>query len=247
MNWLVELTEVSRVYDGGARTVALDNVTLQIEPGEFTAVMGPSGSGKSTLLNIVAGLDRATSGRVVIEGRDLTRAGESALATYRRSQVGFIFQFFNLLANLTVLENVLVPAELAGTRRAEAMARARSLLQAFDLTSVSRSFPSRLSGGQRQRVAIARALINQPALVLADEPTGALDSQAGAVVMDVLEEINRQGQTILLVTHDAKLATRHGRRVVTLRDGRVAGDTRLRVRREARPVELVQVGAEGAQ
>ena len=247
MNWPVELTEVSRVYDGGARTVALDNVTLQIEPGEFTAVMGPSGSGKSTLLNIVAGLDRATSGRVVIEGRDLTRAGESALATYRRSQVGFIFQFFNLLANLTVLENVLVPAELAGTRRAEAMARARSLLQAFDLTSVSRSFPSRLSGGQRQRVAIARALINQPALVLADEPTGALDSQAGAVVMDVLEEINRQGQTILLVTHDAKLATRHGRRVVTLRDGRVAGDTRLRVRREARPVELVQVGAEGAQ
>ena len=146
-----------------------------------------------------------------------------------------------------MLENVLVPAELAGTRRAEAMARARSLLQAFDLTSVSRSFPSRLSGGQRQRVAIARALINQPALVLADEPTGALDSQAGAVVMDVLEEINRQGQTILLVTHDAKLATRHGRRVVTLRDGRVAGDTRLRVRREARPVELVQVGAEGAQ
>jgi putative ABC transport system ATP-binding protein len=247
MNWLVELSEVSRVYDGGARTVALDNVTLQIEPGEFTAVMGPSGSGKSTLLNIVAGLDRATSGRVVIEGRDLTRAGESALATYRRSQVGFIFQFFNLLANLTVLENVLVPAELAGTRRAAAMARARSLLQGFDLTSVSRSFPSRLSGGQRQRVAIARALINQPALVLADEPTGALDSQAGAVVMDVLEEINRQGQTILLVTHDAKLATRHGRRVVTLRDGRVAGDTRLRVRREARPVELVQVGAEGAQ
>jgi putative ABC transport system ATP-binding protein len=246
MNWLVELSEVSRVYDGGARTVALDNVTLQIEPGEFTAVMGPSGSGKSTLLNIVAGLDRATSGRVVIEGRDLTRAGESALATYRRSQVGFIFQFFNLLANLTVLENVLVPAELAGTRRAEAMARARSLLQAFDLTSVSRSFPSRLSGGQRQRVAIARALINQPALVLADEPTGALDSQAGAVVMDVLEEINRQGQTILLVTHDAKLATRHGRRVVTLRDGRVAGDTRLAVGREARPVELVQLGAEGA-
>jgi putative ABC transport system ATP-binding protein len=241
MSWLVELTDVSRVYDGGARTVALDSATLRIEPGEFTAVMGPSGSGKSTLLNLVAGLDRASSGRIVVDGQDLTSASESALARYRRSRVGFVFQFFNLLANLTVLENVLVPAELAGVRRSEASARARSLMKAFDLVELSRAFPNHLSGGQRQRVAIARALINRPALVLADEPTGALDSHAGAQVMEVLEDVNRQGQTVLLVTHDSRLATSYGRRVVTLRDGRVADDTRLSVKRDARPVELVQL------
>jgi putative ABC transport system ATP-binding protein len=244
MSWLVELENVSRVYDGGAKTVALDAVTVRIDAGEFVAVMGPSGSGKSTLLNLVAGLDRASSGRVVVDGIDLTRAGEADLAHFRRSRIGFIFQFFNLLSNLNVLENVLVPAELSGVKPAEASARAKSLMEELGISGLARSFPAHLSGGQRQRVAIARALVNRPALILADEPTGALDSRAGGQVMELLDELNSRGQTILLVTHDAKLATGHGRRVLTLRDGRVADDTTLQTMREARPAELVRVQKE---
>jgi putative ABC transport system ATP-binding protein len=243
---LVELSEVSRIYDGGAKTVALDRVTLTIDSGEFTAVIGPSGSGKSTLLNLVAGLDRATSGQLIVDGQDLTRSNETQLARFRRSRIGFVFQFFNLLANLTVLENVLVPAELAGVRHADAVARARSLLSDLEIAQVAGSFPANLSGGQRQRVAIARALVNRPALILADEPTGALDSRAGSQVMDLLDELNERGQTILLVTHDAKLATSHGRRVVTLRDGRIADDTRISAGRETTAGELVRMrSAEG--
>jgi putative ABC transport system ATP-binding protein len=244
MSWLVELDDVSRVYDSGARTVALDRVTLQVEAGEFVSVMGPSGSGKSTLLNLIAGLDRASTGRVVIDGVDLTRGRESDLARFRRSRIGFVFQFFNLLSNLTVLENVLVPAELAGVGAAVASTRARLLLEELGIAGFARAFPANLSGGQRQRVAIARALVNRPALILADEPTGALDSRTGDQVMELLDELNRRGQAIILVTHDVKLATGHGRRVVTLRDGRVADDTRLETMREARPAELVRVQKE---
>ena len=244
MGWLVELTEVSKVFSTGAKTVALDGVTLQIGSGEFTAVMGPSGSGKSTLLNLIAGLDRATSGSIAVDGVDLTRANETQLARYRRSRVGFVFQFFNLLSNLTVVENVMVPAELAGMRSARARARAGELLSELGMASLHRAYPANLSGGQRQRVAIARALINRPALVLADEPTGALDSGSGEQVMALLDDLNQRGQTILLVTHDAKLAAAHGRRVVTLRDGRVEDDARLEPRRPSEPRELVRLGAE---
>jgi putative ABC transport system ATP-binding protein len=208
--------------------------------------MGASGSGKSTLLNLVAGLDRATSGRIVVDGIDLTRANETQLAMYRRSHVGFVFQFFNLLSNLTVLQNVMVPAELAGMRSAEARARATELLSELGMSDVHRSYAANLSGGQRQRVAIARALINRPALVLADEPTGALDSRSGDQVMELLRELNQRGQTILLVTHDAKLAAGHGRRVVTLRDGRVHDDISLQPQRAAEPGELLRIGAEEA-
>ena len=244
MSWLVDMTDASRVYDGGAKTVALDAVTFQVEPGEFTAVMGASGSGKSTLLNLVAGLDRATSGRVVVDGHDLTKASETALAHFRRSRIGFVFQFFNLLSNLTVQENVLVPAELAGVRASEATTRARALLEELGIGQLAKAFPASLSGGQRQRVAIARALINRPAPILADEPTGALDSHSGAQVMELLDELNTRGQTILLVTHDAKLAGGHGRRVITLRDGRLADDTRLEPRRATQPAALVQIRKE---
>jgi putative ABC transport system ATP-binding protein len=246
MNWLVDISEVSKVFSGGAKTVALDRVTLQVAAGEFTAVMGSSGSGKSTLLNLVAGLDRATSGRIVVDGIDLTRASETQLARYRRSRVGFVFQFFNLLSNLTVMQNVMVPAELAGTPSGEARSRASELLEGLDMTGLQRSYPANLSGGQRQRVAIARALINRPALVLADEPTGALDSRSGDQVMGLLDELNQRGQTILLVTHDAKLAAGHGRRVVTLRDGRVQDDARLQPQRAAGTGELLRLGAEEA-
>ena len=244
MTNLVELTNVSRVFNGGSRTVALDGINLNVTRGEFTAVMGASGSGKSTLLNLIAGLDRPTSGRVVVDGIDLSKAGEAELARYRRRRVGFVFQFFNLLSNLTVLENILVPAELAGVRAADAIKRAEELLEELGMATVRRSYPARLSGGQRQRVAIARALINRPALVLADEPTGALDSRSGDQVMELLEALNQRGQTIILVTHDAKLATLHGRRVITLRDGQVVDDAGLIASREARPAQLVTLHAQ---
>jgi putative ABC transport system ATP-binding protein len=169
---------------------------------------------------------------------------ETGLARYRRARVGFVFQFFNLLSNLTVLENVMVPAELAGLRGAPAKARAAELLEELGIAEQQRAYPGTLSGGQRQRVAIARALVNKPALILADEPTGALDSRSGEQVMELLDELNRRGQTILLVTHDAKLASGHGRRVVTMRDGQVVHDAHLQTRRAAEPSELVRLRVE---
>jgi putative ABC transport system ATP-binding protein len=227
MTTLVELTEVSKQYDGAAGRTALAYVNLDVESGELTAIMGPSGSGKSTLLNLVAGIDRPSGGQVRVGGEDLGRLSEARLARFRRARIGFVFQFFNLLGNLTVLENVLIPAQLQGTRPGPARARAMELLARLDIAELADHFPARLSGGQQQRVAVARALINQPSLLLADEPTGALDTDSGAQVMELIEGLNREGQTVLLVTHDAKLATRHANRVVTLIDGRVHDDTRL--------------------
>ncbi|HYW27063.1 MAG TPA: ABC transporter ATP-binding protein [Terriglobales bacterium] len=226
MTQLLELTGVVKVY-GGAERPALDRVSLAVPAGAVAAVMGPSGSGKSTLLNLVAGLDRPTSGSVRVDGVELTRLGEAALARYRRTTVGLVFQFFNLLNNLTVLDNVAVPAELAGVRRGVARRRASVLLEELGLAEHARAFPARLSGGQRQRVAVARALVNRPPLLLADEPTGALDSRSGEQVVDLLVRLNRAGQTILLVTHDARLAERCASRIVTLVDGAVARDGAL--------------------
>jgi len=245
MTRLVEMTEVRKVYDGGAEHPALNGVALGIDRGEFVAVMGPSGSGKSTLLNLIAGLDRPTSGRVVVDGRDLGRAGEAELARYRRDRVGFVFQFFNLLGSLTVLENVMVPAQLAGRSRAAARGRAQELLQKLGMADQAHRYPARLSGGQQQRAAIARALVNQPLLLLADEPTGALDTRSGEQVMDLLVDLNRGGQTVLLVTHDAKLATRYARRVVSLIDGRVADDVVLQPS-AAQPADVVRIRVEEA-
>src|SRR5215469_11193376 len=240
MGALIELDDVTRVYDTGTARAALTNLTLQIEEGDFAAVMGPSGSGKSTLLNLVAGLDRPTRGRVVVDRCELGRMSESALARFRRRRVGFVFQFFNLLPSLTVLENILVPAQLARSRPAAAAARARELLERLGIQEVAARYPARLSGGQQQRVAIARALINAPRVLLADEPTGALDSAAGAEVMRLLQDVHGEGQTVVLVTHDAKLATRHARRVISLLDGRLLDDTRLAVT-TADPQDLVRV------
>ena len=227
MTTLVELAAVSKTYDGAGGPPALDGVSLDVEGGEFTAIMGPSGSGKSTLLNLIAGIDRPSGGRVSVGGEDLGRLSEAGLARFRRARLGLVFQFFNLLGNLTVLENVLLPAQLLGTRPAPARARAMQLLAQLDIAELADHYPARLSGGQQQRVAVARALINQPLLLLADEPTGALDSHGGEQVMELIRGLNREGQTVLLVTHDAKLATRHAGRVVTLIDGRVHDDTRL--------------------
>jgi len=240
MGALIELDDVTRAYDTGTARAALTNLRLQIEEGDFAAVMGPSGSGKSTLLNLVAGLDRPTSGRVVVDGCEVGRMSESALARFRRRRVGFVFQFFNLLPSLTVLENILLPAQLAWSRPAAAAARARELLERLGIQEVAARYPARLSGGQQQRVAIARALINTPRVLLADEPTGALDSSAGAEVMRLLQDLHGEGQTVVLVTHDAKLATRHARRVISLLDGRLLDDTRLAVT-TADPQDLVRV------
>ena len=224
MTELVRLTDVTKVYQGGI-TGALNGVTLSVEKGEFTAVMGPSGSGKSTLLNMVAGLDRPTSGSVVVAETVLGRLGEAGLARFRRDNIGFVFQFFHLLPNLTALENVLIPAHLKGGESADE--RGRKLLQRLGIEEVADRYPAKLSGGQQQRVAIARALINRPTLLLADEPTGALDTQSGEQVMELLVQLNRDGQTVLLVTHDAKLATRHAGRVISVMDGKVVDDARL--------------------
>ncbi|WP_018348279.1 ABC transporter ATP-binding protein [Longispora albida] len=222
---IIEFRGVSRRYDeNDAGPPALDDVTLAIEPGEAVAVLGPSGSGKSTLLNLVAGLDRPDSGTVTVAGVDLGGLNEAASARYRRAHIGMIFQFFHLLDDLTVAENVVLPALLAGQQRAEARRRCAALLETLGIDRHAAAYPSKLSGGQRQRVAIARALMNKPAVLLADEPTGALDSASGEDVGKLLTELNAEGQTLVLVTHDESLAARCATRTIRLADGRVQAE-----------------------
>ena len=245
MSEMIELMRVSKVYGGAASHTALEEVSLSMGPGEFTAVMGPSGSGKSTLLNLVTGLDRPTGGAVRVCGQDLVGMSEARLAKFRRTWVGVIFQFFHLLNNLTVLDNVLVPAELAGMKRSEARQRGGDLLAQLGIADKADAYPAHLSGGQQQRVAIARGLINRPPLLLADEPTGTLDSRSGEGIMELLEELNRTGQTIVLVTHDAKLAARYARRIVSLRDGRVTDDTILAPPLDVDATALLSFSTEG--
>jgi putative ABC transport system ATP-binding protein len=220
MGELVRLRAAGKQYES-AGPPALDGVDLSVEPGEAVAIMGPSGSGKSTLLNLVAGLDRPTGGQVEVAGTVLNRLSEAALARFRRTNIGVIFQFFHLLDDLTARDNVLLPAQLAGTPRRQATARADELLDALGLTARANAYPARLSGGERQRVAVARALINKPPLLLADEPTGAVDAKAGAQVIALLRDLNQGGQTVLLVTHDAVLARGAATRIVEMRDGRL--------------------------
>ncbi len=222
---MLVLDGLTKAYADQSSQPALDRVTLSVDAGEFVVVMGPSGSGKSTLLNLIAGLDRPTQGTVTVNDIRLARLSEGALAQYRRNTVGFIFQFFNLVENLTVMDNVRLPAWLAGTRSRAVDDRARELLSQLGISGKERTYPARLSGGERQRVAIARALINRPALLLADEPTGALDSRNGDEVLGLVAELNRRGQTIILVTHDPNVAARHASRVIRLRDGRVLNDS----------------------
>ncbi|MDH6218887.1 ABC transporter ATP-binding protein [Streptomyces pseudovenezuelae] len=220
---LIELRDVSKAYDEGPP--ALSGLTLDVQPGEAVAVLGPSGSGKSTLLNLVAGLDRPTQGGVTVAGVRVDELNETGSAKYRRAWIGMIFQFFNLLDDLTVADNVLLPAQLAGMPRARAAARADELLGYLGIARHRHAYPGRLSGGERQRVAVARALMNSPALLLADEPTGALDSASGADVQALLRELNADGQTMMLVTHDLSLAEACATRTVELVDGQVARDT----------------------
>ena len=199
---------------------ALRGVDLAVEPGEFVAVMGPSGCGKSTLLNLVAGLDVPDEGEITVAGEAVTGRTEDDLARMRRKHMGIVFQFFNLLEGMTVLENVVLPSVIAGRRRKMAETRARDLLDLLGIGDKAAAVPGVLSGGQRQRLAIARALANSPTLLLADEPTGALDSAGGAEIIELLRRLHASGQTIILVTHDPAVADAAGR-IVRMRDGRI--------------------------
>ena len=199
---------------------ALRGVDLSVQRGEFVALMGPSGCGKSTLLNLVAGLDIPDEGEITVAGEAVTGRSEDELARMRRRHIGLVFQFFNLLESMTVLENVALPAVIAGRRRKMAETRAADLLDLLGIGDKADALPGVLSGGQRQRLAIARALANEPTLLLADEPTGALDSEGGEEVIELLARLHRSGQTIVLVTHDAGVAAAAGR-VVRMRDGRI--------------------------
>jgi putative ABC transport system ATP-binding protein len=207
----------------GAPVRALRGVDFSMQPGEFVAVMGPSGCGKSTLLNLVAGLDTPTDGEISLAGESLVGKSEDELAIMRRKHIGIVFQFFNLLESMSVLENVTLPAVIAGAPRKRAESRARDLLDLLGLADKAKDAPGVLSGGQRQRLAIARALANEPTLLLADEPTGALDSEGGHEVLELFRRLHAGGQTILLVTHDDEVAAA-GDRIVRMRDGRVVSD-----------------------
>ena len=202
---------------------ALRGVDLRVDNGEFVAIMGPSGCGKSTLLNLVAGLDTADDGEIVLAGETITGKSEDELARMRRRHIGIVFQFFNLLEGMTVLENVVLPAMIAGTKRKPAETRARDLLDLLGLGDKAGEVPAVLSGGQRQRLAIARALANEPTLLLADEPTGALDTDGGREVLELFKRLHADGQTILLVTHNDEVAM-GADRIVRMRDGRVDGE-----------------------
>jgi putative ABC transport system ATP-binding protein len=222
---------LAKTYSGdGIDVLALRGVDLEVEAGEFVAVMGPSGCGKSTLLHLLGGLDRPTAGSIELDGRRVESLSEAGWAVLRRRELGFVFQFFNLVGTLTVAENVELPARLVGGSPAEARRRREELLERLGVSARADTLPSRLSGGQQQRVAIARALVNRPALLLADEPTGNLDSASAAEVLGLLRELKAEGQTLVLVTHDARVAAAADR-VLAMRDGLVVDETRLEDRR----------------
>jgi putative ABC transport system ATP-binding protein len=221
---VVETHGLRKTFESeGAPVRALRGVDFTMKPGEFVAVMGPSGCGKSTLLNIVAGLDTPTDGDVALAGEPLVGKSEDELAIMRRRHIGIVFQFFNLLEGMSVLENVTLPAVIAGAPRKRAETRARDLLDLLGLGDKAKDAPGVLSGGQRQRLAIARALANEPTLLLADEPTGALDSEGGHEVLELFRRLHAGGQTILMVTHDDAVAAAADR-IVRMRDGRIESE-----------------------
>ncbi len=219
---LLSLRNVSKIYKMGEVEVkALDNVSLSIQKGEFVAIQGPSGSGKSTLMHVIGCLDAPTKGKVILEGNDVSKLNENELAKIRNQKIGFVFQTFNLLPRTPALVNVALPLVYARldnlTKEKE---RAKKVLGMVGLKERGSHFPSQLSGGEQQRVAIARALVNNPSMVLADEPTGNLDSKTGKEIMEILEKLNQKGHTIIVVTHDSQIA-KHAKRIIKIRDGRI--------------------------
>jgi putative ABC transport system ATP-binding protein len=223
---MMQLSGICREYLVGAETVhALDGVDLTIGAGEYVSIMGPSGSGKSTLLNVLGLLDRPTSGTYRLQGEDVSGLDDDALAANRQRHIGFIFQFFHLIPRLTALENVELPLVLTGAAPRARRERAAGILESVGLKARSDHRPDQLSGGERQRVAIARAIVMQPSFLLADEPTGNLDSRSGGEIMQILEQLNRNGIALLIVTHDPGIGGR-AKRHLTLRDGKIVGDVR---------------------
>ena len=225
---LIDITDIRKVYEMGSTEVnALDGVSLHVRKGEYLAIMGPSGSGKSTLMNIVGCLDTPTSGSYKLRGTEIRERDDDELARIRNQEIGFIFQTFNLLPRADALHNVELPLIYAGRPAKERRERARGMLEMVGLGDRTHHRPNELSGGQRQRVAIARALVNGPSLVLADEPTGNLDSKTGLEIMALLDDISRRGNTVILVTHEEEVAER-AHRIVRLRDGRIESDRSTR-------------------
>jgi putative ABC transport system ATP-binding protein len=221
MNPIIELKNVTKTYHLGDETLnALDGISFRVTPGEFIAITGPSGSGKSTLANIIGGLDHPNSGSVVVDGNELAHTHDSKLSTYRNQHVGFVFQSFNLQGTNTALENVMLPLVFSHMKNKDRKARAKECLEAVGLGDRLQHKPSELSGGQRQRVAIARALAGKPKIIIADEPTGNLDSGRGEEIMKLLGDLNKQGITLIIITHDMNVAGR-AHRIVQIRDGKI--------------------------
>lgn len=219
---IINLKDVFKIYKMGESNVnALAGVDLYVSEGEFVSIMGPSGSGKSTAMNLVGSLDTPTKGKIFLDQNDISHLYESDLAQIRGRKIGFIFQTFNLIPTLTAKENIVLPMVFQGYEKEEQEKRAKELLELVELNERSGHYPNELSGGQRQRVAIARALANDPDVILADEPTGNLDSKTGGKVLDFLEKLHKQGKTIVMVTHDQKLAEKYSERVYWLKDGKI--------------------------
>ena len=220
---LLEVQHVQKIYTtrfGGTQVQALSNVSFSVEEGEYVAIMGESGSGKTTLLNILAALDRPTSGEILLNGKSLSKISQNKLAAFRRDNLGFVFQEFNLLDTFSIQDNIYLPLVLAGVPSEEMERRLKPIADTLDISHILKKFPYEVSGGQKQRAAVARALITEPQIILADEPTGALDSKASDTLLRLFGQVNQAGQTVLMVTHSIKAAS-HAKRVLFLQDGEV--------------------------
>lgn len=225
MKKLIDLSGINKSYRNGDQELqVLKNINLQVEEGEFLAIMGPSGSGKSTLMNIIGMLDRPSSGTYHLDGKEVARLGEKKSAKVRNQEIGFVFQQFFLLSKLNALQNVELPLIYAGVSQSKRKALAEQYLEKVELETRMHHLPSELSGGQKQRVAIARALVNRPSIILADEPTGALDTKTGEQIMELLTELNKEGKTIIMVTHEPEIAA-YAKRQIVIRDGVISSDS----------------------
>lgn len=250
---ILEVNNVKKIYTtrfGGAKVQALSNVSFTVEEGEFVAIMGESGSGKTTLLNILASLDKPTSGEVKLKGMNLSAIRERDIASFRRDHLGFVFQDFNLMDNFSVMDNIFLPLVLSGKKYPEMKERLRPIAEGLGISEILQKYPYEVSGGQKQRTAVARAVITNPELILADEPTGALDSRSADELLDIFREINQSGQTILMVTHSIKAASKAGR-VLFIKDGEVfhqlyrgAGDDDEMFQRISDTLTMLQSGSD---